>query len=131
VLVDPICRAFCCGKSLFDATSKCRKQTRLLQRAEARFGDELDIEHLITKLRDSYDLTRNMVKKDYRKLLAYNRGRVIDGRSNSDRELSSDVSSSSEDETGKKKSGVKSEVKLAVIRGMGLQTKEQKQRIKD
>ena len=60
--------------------------------AEDKFSEELDVAKLLMKLRDSYDLTKNMVKKEYRSLLAYQRGRVLDP-DESDDCSSSDVSS--------------------------------------
>jgi hypothetical protein len=63
------------------------------------------------KLRDSYDLTKNMINKEYRNLLVYNKTRLIDPESSSSTGSSSDVTSSSEsedkDQGGKKHPGFK------------------------
>lgn len=67
--------------------------------AEDKFSNELDIAKLLSKLRDSYDLTKNMVKKEYRSLLAYQRGRIIDPDQSENSESSPDVSSNDEEPT--------------------------------
>jgi hypothetical protein len=86
------------------------------------------------KLRDSYDLTKNMINKEYRSLLIYNKARIIDPELASGTGSSSDVSASSgeeeQPENGKKQKGFKQQVKLSVIRGMKLK-KDEKQEIKD
>jgi hypothetical protein len=86
------------------------------------------------KLRNSYDLTKNMINKEYRSLLAYNKTRIIDPETSTDTGSSSDITSSSEseeeDNQGKKHPGFKQQVKLSVVRGMMLK-KGEKQEIKD
>jgi 1-acyl-sn-glycerol-3-phosphate acyltransferase len=125
---------FCCSLSILDCIPSCRRQSRSLRKAEEKFSQELDIELLLMKLRDSYDLTKNMINKEYRNLLAYSKTRIIDPESSSSTGSSSDVTSSSEsedkDENSKKKTGFKQEVKLAVVRGIKLK-KDKKQEIKD
>lgn len=93
--------------------------------AEEKFSDELDIQKLLVKLRDSYDLTRNMVKKDYRGLLAYQRGRVIDPEKGSD--SSPDVSSDEIPPEFKEDDKTKvitfnDHVKLSVVRGIQVES---------
>ena len=123
VLTDPIFRSFCCGKSLFDCFKSTRRQNQLLAMAETRFSDELDIEKLLLKLRNSYDVTKNMVKKEYRSLLAFQRGRVIDPDIE-DGGSSPDISSTEEDldrESSAKVLTFNDHVKLSVVRGMQLE----------
>lgn len=81
--------------------------------ASDKFSNELDIEKLLMKLRDSYDLTKNMVKKDYRELLAYQRGRVIDP-SESDEESNEEQVAGADQEL----QAVNEFMKLAVVKGM-------------
>ena len=91
------------------------------------------------KLRDSYDLTKNMVKKEYRSLLAYQRGRVLDPDRSDDDESSPDVSSVEEEENEienagqKKKLTFADQMKLTVVRGIILNSNDKeylKNRIK-
>ena len=130
VLTDPICRMFCCGQSLYDCCPSTRRQNRLLEMAEDKFSEELDVAQLLMKLRDSYDLTKNMVKKEYRGLLAYQRGRVLDPeKSDDDDESSPDVSSVEEEEENetagqKKKMTFADQMKLTVVRGIVLEQNE-------
>ena len=106
-----------------------------MKRAEEKFADELDIAKLLQKLRNSYDLTKNMVNKDFRSLMAFNKGRIIDPDSESCE--SSDVSSEGEEEQKNEEGGQGDKgvnfndfVKLSVIRGIKMQS-EEKQVIKD
>ena len=124
---------FCCGQSLYDCCPSTRRLNKLLEMAEDKFSEELDVAQLLMKLRDSYDLTKNMVKKEYRGLLAYQRGRVLDpDKSDDDDESSPDVSSVEEEEENetagqKKKMTFADQMKLTVVRGIVLEQKEKEE----
>ena len=142
--MDPIFRSFCCGKSPFDLFTQCRRQNIILNRASDRFADELDIAKLLFKLRDSYDFTKNMVNREFRSLMSFNKGRIIDPDESSDE--TSDVSTSEDEQHGNKtpsestkhqsdkqdKSQIRFNdyVKLSVIRGVKM-APDKKQMIKN
>ena len=77
VLIDPIFRYFCCGRSPFSFFSSVRKQNKILEKAEEKFTDELDVKNMIAKIRDSYDLVNKLVNKEYKGLLKYHKSRTI------------------------------------------------------
>lgn len=66
-----------------------------MNRASDKFADELDIAKLLFKLRDSYDFTKNMVNREFRGLMTFNKGRIIDPDESSDE--TSDVSTSDDE----------------------------------
>lgn len=75
------------------------------------------------KIRDSHDLIKNLVKNEYLQLLNYNRERVIDNEDSDGSNSSIDDVSSEDDELTKKLS-FEDQIKLAIVRGMRVQTDE-------
>lgn len=102
-----------CGLSPFDACERTRRQNQVFQRAGEKFMEELDIEKLLLKLRDSYDISKSMVKKNDRKLLQFDKRRVIDP----DKEVESSTNSSGEEDlTSNLKSMVKNSILKRIIK---------------
>lgn len=68
LLTDPILRTLCCSFSLYNCffCKSCRKQNMLISKAEKKFEEELNLESHFMKLRDSYDITKNMINADIR-----------------------------------------------------------------
>ena len=52
-------------------------RTKLLDKIEDRLNNELDLKNILSKIRDSYDVIKNLQKKKEQQLLKYNKGRVI------------------------------------------------------
>jgi hypothetical protein len=75
---------------------------------------------LLHKVRDSYDLIKNVLSKEYRSLLTFNKNRVIDLNSDTSSDSCDNVSSSVEEEDGT----LSKSLRLAVLRGMSLNFQE-------
>lgn len=69
---------------------------------EQKFVEELEVKNLLRKVRDSYDMTKNMINKQTRGLLMFNKHRVINSNSEG-ADSSSDNVSSSSDSAGENK----------------------------
>lgn len=124
VICFPLCACNTCG---------CKKQRRLLHIAKKRFEKEMEVTHVLKKIRDSYDILKNLQRKEYREFLKYNRKRVIDisEKQKLDCSSSENCSSSSLDSDDAEKDKVKQNLtvddmlKMSIIRGMAI-PKEQK-----
>lgn len=97
-----------------------------MDQVKERFVEELDTKVLLNKVRDSYELLRNLLHKEYFHLMQYHRKRVID-QDTPDIDLPSmdDVSSAHSYEKQQKNLSFNDQMKLAVVRGLGvdIQTK--------
>lgn len=80
---------------------------------------------MLKKLRDSYDLTKNMISRQARELMEYNHRRIIDLSSSDSGSTSDNVSTSSDDNDPLAKAnsralGFHQNIKLSVVRGLKL-----------
>ena len=75
---------------------------------------------LLSKIRDSYDLLKNMNNKTQREFLKFGKDRVIDPKvdSSSSSGSSSDLSSSSDEKD--KHLNISDQLKISILRGMSL-----------
>ena len=65
------CRCLCKTAGFF-------QRPYILQQCEDKFTDELELTNLLTKIRDSYDMIKNLRTEEQKELLKYNEERVID-----------------------------------------------------
>jgi hypothetical protein len=57
------------GHSCFDCCKRTKNHAAFLEKTEEKFIDELEVKNLLRKVRDSYDMTKNMINKTTRGLL--------------------------------------------------------------
>ena len=122
--------------SILNLCKTTRDQNRVLSQTESKFNNELELNKILKKVRDSYDMTKNMVSKPTRKMLNYNKRRVIDldEKSSSSSTSSDNVSSTSEEEEenllGHSNLNIYQFLQLSVIRGMKIDP-DQKSKLKN
>jgi len=93
-VIDPILRFFCCGWSPLHNNKIFKRQKKSVEKAEERVVAELEVFRLLGKVRDSYDMTKNMIDKETRRMLTFSKQRIIDIDSQSDTTSSDNVSDS-------------------------------------
>ena len=85
------------GCSPFNLCRKYRDQNKVLLKVEEKFVDELEVSKMLGKIRDSHDVIKNLVSKEYRGLLLYNKNRVVDIDHDTSSDSCDDVSSSDDE----------------------------------
>lgn len=55
----------------------CRRHGKILAKAERRFIEELDVRNLLTKVRNTDTIVKGLVRKDYLKVLKFNKQSII------------------------------------------------------
>jgi len=95
VVLDPLaaCLFFpfevCCKRR------GCFLRPKILEKCEEKFTDELEVTNLLSKIRVTYDMLKNLLTNEQKLLLRYNKDRVIDLDSLSESSSSSSDSSQS------------------------------------
>lgn len=96
VMIDPILACVLRPCKSCNRTSGYNIRSKMLERCEDKYANELEVTNLINKLRDTYGMTHGLRSKEQRDLLRYTKDRVIDLESHS-----SSCSSSSEGDFSK------------------------------
>ena len=60
-----------------------------MEKVEEKILEELDVKTMLTKIRDSYDLVTQLINKQYKDLLKFNKSRIIDVKTSGEDSASS------------------------------------------
>ena len=132
LVFDPPLGCLCCPFRLSMPKSSLTRSLKLADKCEERLKDDLDVTNLLKKVKDSHAMLQHLVASGDKDLLKYHKGRVI-GLDESEESPEEDGAELKVEKLGELRQilGGADSVKLSLIEGASLPTKEREDLIKE
>ena len=122
-ILDPILLWLLCGWSPLHFFERWSEQREILDKAEEKFVAELEVFKMLRRIRDSFEITKGLIDKRTRKMLNFNKHRILQIEDEDQSTSEDNVSGESDheyDDTPHQDLTFNQKMQLSIIRGIKL-----------